>query len=537
MNRKQTIEALQQKQTFDLLVVGAGATGCGIALDAAARGLKVALVDKMDLAEGTSSRSTKLVHGGVRYLEKAVKGLNKAQYDLVKEGLHERGVLLKNAPHLSNRISFVTPLYKWRDVPLVFAGLKFYDLLAVKMRLGSSRLLSRKETLKRSPMVKTEGLKAGILYYDGQFNDARMAVALARTAEQRGATVANHVEVTDLFKEAGKVQGAVVRDCLTGKEWTIRATGVINATGPFGDRLRQMDNPTAKPVITTSSGIHLVLDKRFSPPENGLMIPKTEDGRVLFILPWQGHALIGTTDDPAEITEHPPATDKEIDYLLRHVGKYFNLQPTRDDIKATWSGLRPLVANPAAANTSNLVRDHVISMSESGLLTIVGGKWTSYRRMAEDTVNQAVAGWNLEPKSPCETNQIAVIGGNNYKPDGDKQLAAKYQLEKDISYNLNRAYGDQAEQVVELSKKGLAVRLHPQHPFIEAEVLYATRYEFAVHAIDVLARRLPLALIDKAAAMQSLPRVIEIMANELGWSKQQRSSELELATKRLLVAL
>jgi glycerol-3-phosphate dehydrogenase len=537
MKRQQTLDTLKQEQPFDLLVVGGGATGCGIVLDAAARGLKVALVEKMDLAEGTSSRSTKLVHGGVRYLEKAVKGLNKAQYDLVKEGLHERGVLLKNAPHLSNRISFVTPLYKWLDVPMVFAGLKLYDILSGKMRLGSSRLLSRKATLERFPMVKAEGLKAGILYYDGQFNDARMAVALARTAEQRGAVIANHVEVTDLHKVDGKVSGAVVRDCLTGEQWTVRAKGVINATGPFGDRLRQMDDPATKPIITASSGIHIVLDKRFSPPENGLMIPKTEDGRVLFVLPWQGHALIGTTDDPAKITEHPKASDEEIDYLLRHVGKYFDLQPTRDDIKATWSGLRPLVADPDAADTSNLVRDHVISMSDAGLLTIVGGKWTSYRRMAEDTVDQAVAGWNLAPANPCETNHISVIGGVNYKSQGDQQLTTKYGFEKDVSYNLNRAYGDQAEQVAELSQKNLAERLHPKHPFIEAEVLFATRYEFAAHAIDVLARRLPLALIDKAAAAQVLPRVIEIMAKELGWDQQQCGKELELATERLHVAL
>lgn len=537
MKRQESLEALKQNKPFDLLVVGGGATGCGISLDAASRGLKVALVDKMDLAEGTSSRSTKLVHGGVRYLEKAVKHLDRAQYDLVKEGLHERGVLLKNAPHLSNRIAFITPLYKWLDVPQVFAGLKLYDLLSGKMRLGSSRLLSRKETLKRFPSIKAEGLKAGILYYDGQFNDARMAVSLARTAEQYGAVVGNHVEVIGLHKEEGKVRGAKVRDCLSGEEWIVKANGVINATGPFGDKIRLMDEPFTEPIITASSGIHIVLDKRFAPPENGLMIPKTEDGRVLFILPWQGQALIGTTDDPAKITEHPKASDEEIDYLLRHVGEYFNLQPTRDDIKAVWSGLRPLVSDPEAADTSNLVRDHVISMSPAGLLTIVGGKWTSYRRMAEDTVDQAVSAWNLNPVQPCGTNHIPVVGGANYKSEGAEKLTREFHLEKDISNNLNRAYGDQAEQVAELSKEDLAKRLNPKHPFIEAEVLYATRYEFAVHAIDVLARRLPLALIDKAAAIQALPRVIEIMGKELGWNKQECGNELDLAMERLRVAL
>lgn len=537
MTRQQTLAALKQDQPFDLLVVGGGATGCGIILDAAARGLKVALVDKMDLAEGTSSRSTKLVHGGVRYLEKAVKGLNRAQYDLVKEGLHERGILLKNAPHLSNPIAFVTPLYKWIDVPQVFAGLKLYDLLSGKMRLGHSRFLSRGATLKRFPMIKAKGLKGGVLYYDGQFNDARMAVALAMTAQEHGTVVANHVEVTALHKENGKVSGAVVKDCLTGDEWTIRAKGVINATGPFGDRLRQMDDPDTKPIISASSGVHIVLDKRFSPPKNGLMIPKTEDGRVLFVLPWQGHALIGTTDDPANITEHPRATEAEIDYLLRHVGEYFDLEPTRADIKASWSGLRPLVADPEAADTSNLVRDHVISMSGSGLLTIVGGKWTSYRRMAEDTVNQATKGWKLKAAKPCDTNHIPVVGGAKYDPQGDKLLAEQYGLEADIAYSLNRAYGDQAEKVAELAKNNLATRLHPSHPFIEAEVIYTARHEFAARAIDVLARRTPLALIDKSAAEQALPRVVEIMGEELAWDDQRCASELELAAQRLKVAL
>ncbi len=537
MTRQQALAALTKDESFDLLIIGGGATGCGIAVDAASRGLKVALLEKNDLAEGTSSRSTKLVHGGVRYLEKAVKRLDKAQYDLVKEGLHERGVFLKNAPHISNPIAFVTPLYKWIDVPMVYAGLKLYDLLSGKMRLGHSCFLSRGETLKRFPMVKAKGLKAGILYYDGQFNDARMAVALAMTAKEHGAIVANHVEVTGLHKDAGRVAGAVVKDRLTGAEWTVRAKGVINATGPFGDRLRKMDDPSAASVITASSGIHIVLDKRFAPPENGLMIPKTEDGRVLFVIPWQGHALVGTTDDPAEITEHPRATEKEVDYLLRHVGEYFDIEMTKADIKATWSGLRPLVADPKAADTSNLVRDHVISMSDSGLLTIVGGKWTSYRRMAEDTTNQAIKGYDLKPARSCQTNHTPVAGGTHYQPDGDKQLVEEYGLAADVAGNLNRAYGDRARAVAQLAAEGFGSRLHQEHPYIEAEVVYALCHEFAVHAIDVLARRLPLALIDKAATAQVAPRVIEMMAKKLGWDDSQCEAELALVTQRLSVAL
>ncbi|SHJ29173.1 glycerol-3-phosphate dehydrogenase [Malonomonas rubra DSM 5091] len=538
MTRDQILTALKQDHLFDLLIIGAGATGCGIAVDAAARGFKVALLDKQDIAEGTSSRSTKLVHGGVRYLEKAVKHLDREQYDLVREGLHERGILLKNAPHLSNKIIFITPLYKWLDVPMVFAGLKLYDFLSGKMRLGSSRLLSRKETLERFPAIKAQGLKASILYYDGQFNDARMAVSLARTAEQQGAIIGNHIEVVDLLKENGKVCGVKAKDTISGASWAIKAKGVINATGPFSDAIRKMDDPAVEPVITVSSGIHIVLDKSFAPPANGLMIPETEDGRVLFVLPWQGHALVGTTDEPAEISDHPRVSDADIAYLLRHVGNYFNLKPTRTDVKATWSGLRPLVSDPQAVDTSNLVRDHVISMSENGLLSILGGKWTSYRRMAEDTIDQAIIGWRLQAKRPCSTEQSPIIGGAHYDPRDVQKLNSSFGFDDEVSNNLNHSYGDQALMLAEEGREAdLNRRLHPNHPYIEAEVLFAARHEFALRAIDVLARRTPLALIDQSASLQVLPRVIEIMAKELGWDQQRRDTERDLAIRRLEDAL
>ena len=537
MTREQILKSLQAGETFDLVIIGGGATGCGIAVDAASRGLKVALLEKNDIAEGTSSRSTKLVHGGVRYLEKAVKRLDKAQYDLVKEGLHERGVLLKNAPHLSHPIAFVTPLYRWIDVPQVFAGLKLYDILSGKWNIGHSKFLSRKEILKRFPSVKAKGLKAGVLYYDGQFNDARMAVALSMTAEKHGAVIGNHIEVTSLNKTNDKISSVSVKDKISGEEWQIKAKGTINATGPFGDNLRKMDDPNVEPIISASSGVHLVLDKRFAPPENGLMIPKTEDGRVLFVLPWQGHALIGTTDDPAEITEHPKTTEEEIDYLLRHVSLYFDIKVTRNDIKSCWSGLRPLVADPKAADTSNLVRDHVISLSPGGLLTIVGGKWTSYRRMAEDTVNQAIKAFELSSAQPCQTNHTAVVGGENFDKQGDKTLVKNYQLATDIAQNLNEAYGDRAAMVADIAKQGYGGRLAKGHPYIEAEVIYATVHEYAIRAIDVLTRRLPLSLIDKSAAAAAAPRVIELMAEKLGWDSERCQVEQQLIEERLSVAL
>ncbi len=538
MARQQQLQQLKSGQLFDLLIIGGGATGCGVALDAATRGLKVALIEKNDFSEGTSSRSTKLVHGGVRYLELAIKRFDIDQYHLVKDGLRERYLLLKNAPHLSNRLALVTPLYRWLDVPYVFSGLKLYDFLSGKRHIGHSRLLSRKEALRRFPTLKADGLKAGVLYYDGQFHDARMALSLALTAEQHGATIINHVAVTGLIKEDGKIAGAVVTDSLTGESWQMRARGVINATGPFADRIRKLDNPAAREIISASTGIHIVLDKRFAPPDTGLMIPETEDGRVLFVLPWENHALIGTTDEPAEITEHPRPLEEEIDYLLRHVARYFNLKVDKSDIKASWSGLRPLVRDPEAADTASLARDHVIEVSPDGLLTIAGGKWTTYRKMAMDTVDQALKRFNLSAAKPtCQTEHLPILGGSNYNKHGDLDLIKQHGFAKDVAAYLHRTYGDQAEQVAKLAQPHHGVRLVKNHPILEAEVLYAVRYEMAERIIDVLARRMPLARLDTAATRLAVPRVLEIMAEELGWDRQRREEEIGLMEKRFAEGL
>jgi len=538
MARHQQLQQLKDGRTFDLLVIGGGATGCGVALDAASRGLDVALIEKNDFSEGTSSRSTKLVHGGVRYLEMAVKKLDRVQYNLVKDGLRERGILLKNAQHLSNRLPLITPLYKWLDVPYVFSGLKLYDILSGKQNIGHSRLLSRKEALRRFPMLKAEGLKAGVLYYDGQFHDSRMALSLALTAAQHGATIANHVAVCGLCKEDGEITGAELRDSLTGESWQLKAKGVINATGPFVDQIRMMDNPAAPKILSASTGIHIVLDKRFAPPDTGLMIPETEDGRVLFVLPWEGHALVGTTDEPAEVTDHPLPLEAEIDYLLRHVTQYFNLKVKRSDIKAVWSGLRPLVSDPKAADTAKLARDHVIEDSRSGLLTIAGGKWTTYRKMALDTVDHALKQFNLSaPKPTCQTEQLPIIGSANYNEQGDLELSKNFGFAADVASYLNRTYGDQAEQVAKLAEDGIGVRLVKNHPVLEAEVIYAVRHELAERVIDVLARRMPLALLDTEAAKQAAPRVLEIMAEELGWNQSRCDEEALLTEERLSKAL
>ena len=538
MSRAQHLQRLKDGHTFDLLIIGGGATGCGVALDAATRGLNVALVDKNDFAEGTSSRSTKLVHGGVRYLEMAVKKLDRVQYNLVRDGLRERGLLLQNAPHLANLLPLVTPLYRWRDIPYVFSGLKLYDLLSGRQNIGHSRLLSRTQALRRFPTLKAQGLKAGVLYYDGQFHDARMALSLALTAEQHGATVANHVAVSGFCKTNGKISGALLTDSLTGESWQLKARGVINATGPFVDQLRQMDNPAAAAIITLSTGIHIVLDKRFAPPDTGLMIPETEDGRVLFVLPWEEHALVGTTDEPAEISEHPRPLTSEIDYLLRHVTRYFNLQVEKSDIKAVWSGLRPLVSDPAATDTAALARDHVIEVSASGLLTIAGGKWTTYRKMALDTVNHALQQFNLTALHPaCQTERLPILGSAGYDAQGDRVLSREYGCADDVAAYLYRTYGDQAGRVAQLAREGYGARLAAGLPMLEAEVVHAVHREQAGRVIDVLARRTPLALLDTGAARQAAPRVLSLMARELGWDQRRIAEEIALTNRRLSEAL
>jgi glycerol-3-phosphate dehydrogenase len=533
MKRSEILESLKTQDPFDLLIIGGGATGCGIAVDAASRGLKVALVEKNDIAEGTSSKSTKLVHGGVRYLEMAVKKCDRAQYHLVKEALFERGVFLKNAPHLANRLPLVTPLYSWFEVPYVFAGLLLYDLLAGKMGLGKSSLVGRAEALRRFPMLRAENLKAGVIYYDGQFNDARMAITLTRTAQQHGAVIANHVEVISLEQKDGRLCGAQVRDSLSGEEFALRARCIVNAAGPFVDSIRQMDDASAKPVLNAASGIHIILPSRFVPPGTGMLIPKTEDGRVLFILPWQGHALIGTTDTPAEIVEHPKAQEEEIEYLLRHINRYFSLSVKRDDVLSAWCGLRPLVKFDENASTAQLVREHLLMVSPSGLVSMAGGKWTSYRKMAEEAVDKAIASAGLTASSPCRTLTLPLFGAEHYAPEILQVLTKDYGIETDIAHHLRHAFGDQAMSVARLAENGLGARLHPNHPYIEAEVVYAVRHELAERASDVLTRRTNLAILDNAAAQAALPRVVELMANELGWDDERRRLETEVALERL----
>jgi len=523
MERLQRIERLKS-ENFDLLVIGGGATGAGIALDAATRGLKVALLERDDFASGSSSKSTKLLHGGVRYLEQAVKNFDRGQLHLVKDALKERSLLLKLAPHLTRPISLLTPLYKFHEKPYYRMGLKIYDWLAGKQKLFPSKALSPQKTLQIFPLLKSAHLKGSVLYADGQFDDARMNVAIALTAREEGAVLLNHAGVESLLKQEGKISGARVKDLLSGEKFSVKAKVVINAAGPFVDQIRKMDDLKIDSLLTASSGIHIIIDKKFSPPDVGLLIPKTEDGRVLFILPWLGATLVGTTDNPAKIEENPKPSEKDIQYILRHIRLYYEATITRNDVKAAWSGLRPLVSNPKKADTAKLSRDHVIEILPSHLITVTGGKWTTYRKMAEDAVNQAVKLVKLKA-GHSKTEHTKLVGGRRYKQSLWKDLVSEYSIPETIARHLALAYGGRAFELANLAREDGFKRLSTSHPYLEAEVLYAVRSEMAETAIDVLARRLRLAFLDQAAAIQALPRVLELMAKEFHWTEERFEKE------------
>ncbi|TBU59006.1 DAO-domain-containing protein [Dichomitus squalens] len=493
---------------------------------------------------GTSSKSTKLVHGGVRYLQKAVMELDYEQYKLVVEALHERRIFLQTAPYLSHMLPIMLPIYKYWQVPYYWVGCKMYDLLAGKENMESSYLMSKGKALEAFPMLKQDGLVGALVYYDGQHNDSRMNIALIMTAVQHGAIVANHVEVTSLDKSSasGKLQGARVRDTLTGNEWDVKAKGVINATGPFSDALLTMDDPNHKPIVQPSSGTHITLPNYYSPRTMGLLDPATSDGRVIFFLPWQGNTIAGTTDTPSEVAEHPRAQEDEIRWILEEVRRYLSpdIKVRRGDVLSAWAGLRPLVRNPNAASTEGLVRNHMIHVSDSGLLTIAGGKWTTYRAMAEETVDKAVEVFDLKPKSGCVTEQVRLIGSDGWSRNMFIGLVQRYGLETEIAKHLSDNYGDRAWTVLSYAQPtGQAwplhgIRLSPGYPFIEAEVRYAVRHEYAETAIDVIARRCRLSFLNAQAALDALPRVVEIMAEELHWPAARTKAETAAATEFLL---
>jgi glycerol-3-phosphate dehydrogenase len=497
---------LDRDKPWDMAVVGGGATGMGVAVDAASRGYDVLLLEQSDFGKGTSSRSTKLVHGGVRYLEQG-------NISLVMEALKERGILRQNAPHLVNDLAFVVPNYDWWEAPFYGVGLKVYNLLSGKYGFGPSQILSRDETLKRLPTIKTEGLRGGVVYYDGQFDDARLLINLAQTAASQGATIVNYAPVVAFTKgEDGFVDGVIARDLESGAELSAKARVVVNATGAFADGVRQLANPAAKPIIAPSQGIHLVFDRSFLPGDSAIMVPHTSDGRVMFAIPWKGHTLVGTTDTPIQESHLEPLPfEEEIEFILTTAARYLNKAPTRADVLSVFVGIRPLVRAGDAKNTAALSRDHTIHIDDSALLTIAGGKWTTYRRMAEDCVDQAATLGRLPEKS-CITKQLNIRGfHDNAKKFGDLSV-----------------YGADALPIQALARElSLSKKLHPDLSSIEAEVIWAVRQEMARTVEDVLARRTRALFLNARAAIAAAPRVAELMAAEFGRDAAWQAGQLE----------
>ncbi|KAH1001728.1 hypothetical protein HUJ04_005707 [Dendroctonus ponderosae] len=530
-SRADQIKSLQTEQ-FDVVIIGGGATGAGCALDATTRGLKTALIEADDFASGTSSKSTKLIHGGVRYLQKAIMQLDYDQYKMVKEALHERAAMLEQAPHLAHPLPIMLPVYKWWQVPYFWFGIKMYDVVAGSKTLKNSYYLSKKNALELFPMLKGNALCGGIVYYDGQQDDARMNLCIAVTAARLGATVANHVKVTSLTKEKGKVCAVTCRDEMTGQTWSIPTKCAINATGPFTDSIRKMDNPQVKEICSPSSGVHITLPGYYSPEQMGLLDPSTSDGRVIFFLPWQKHTIAGTTDLPCQVTQNPKPTEDEIMFILEEVKNYLNpdVEVRRGDVLSAWSGIRPLVSDPNKPDTQSLARNHIVHVSDSNLVTIAGGKWTTYRAMAEETIDAAIAACNLQSKCKVlesQTDGLLLEGAHEWTPTMYIRLVQDFGLECEVAQHLAKSYGDRAFSVAKIASLTgkrwpiIGRKLHPEFPYIDAEVRYGCR-EYAMTAIDMIARRVRLAFLNVQAAQEALPDVIAIMAEELGWSEGEQ---------------
>lgn len=507
MNRTDMLGRLRGRtQPWDMVIVGGGAAGVGVAVDAASRGYETLLLERSDFGKGTSSRSTKLVHGGVRYLERG-------NIALVVEALKERGILRQNAPHLVTDLAFVVPNYDWWEAPFYGLGLKVYDVLAGKYGFGSSEILSREETLARLPTIETEGLRGGVVYYDGQFDDARLLLNLAETAAERGAVLLNYAEVAGLTKgPGGLVDGVVARDVEQGQRWRIGARVVVNAAGPFSDSVRRLAEPDAQPLIAPSQGIHLVFDRSFLPGESAVMVPRTSDSRLMFAIPWHGHTLVGTTDTPIEMpTPEPRPLEEEITFILETVRRYLHKAPTRSDVLSVFVGIRPLVKGKDGRLTAMLSRDHTIHVDASGLLTTAGGKWTTYRRMAEDTVNRAAELARL-PAKPCVTKTLRVHG---YDPHAER-------------FGALTVYGSDAPGIQDLmgADPSLAEPLHPALPYTGAEVVWAARVEMARTVEDVLARRLRALFLNARAALAMAPAVARLAGRELGWNAEHQRREV-----------
>jgi glycerol-3-phosphate dehydrogenase len=516
MNRNSHLKKVKnKKKPWDIIIIGGGASGLGAAVDAASRGYRTLLLEKNDFAKGTSSRSTKLVHGGVRYLQNG-------DISLVIEALKERGIMRKNAPHLVQDLSFVIPSYDWWNSPFYGIGLKIYDMMAGNLGLGPSTLLDRQETIDLIPNVKKKGLRGGVIYHDGQFDDTRMAISLAQTAENHGASLINYCGVTSLIKEGDMITGVTTQDEFSGEEFSISAKVVINATGVFSDQIIQMDQPGSRKLIVPSQGVHIVLDKSFLNGPHAIMVPHTTDGRVLFAVPWNDYVVVGTTDTLIEQTlEEPIALEEEIDFILENAGAYMTTPPTRADVKSVFSGLRPLAApEDNSSATKEISRHHKVTVSTSGLVSILGGKWTTYRKMSEDLINTAQSVGGL-PERACISHSLPIHG---------------YDYNSDWSNPLH-VYGTDIEKIHKLDEAGnesLSDQLH----LTKNQISWAVREEMAMTVEDILARRSRALFLNAEASLALAPKVAQIIAKEAGhdqdWIDQQLKEFIAIAQNYLL---
>lgn len=517
MDRNKMLEQLNEVAEWDIIIIGGGATGLGSAVDAASRGYKTLLVEQEDFAKGTSSRSTKLVHGGVRYLAQG-------NIKLVREALRERGLLLKNAPHVCHNLSFIIPSFHWWQKWYYGIGLKAYDLMAGKLSLGKTKILSKKTTQQLLPAISTQNLSGGVLYHDGQFDDSRLAINLAQTAEEQGAALINYCKLTSLTKTDKRISGVVVKDMLSGNFFTLKSKAVINATGVFTDHVMEMDDTNHQSIVSPSQGVHIVVNHHLFPGNQALMIPKTDDGRVLFAVPWHNKVVLGTTDTPINnIDLEPIALKEEIDFIIKHTNRYLSTRIEYKDIDAVYAGLRPLIKLKGKKTTSLLPRDHTTVVSNSGLVTITGGKWTTYRTMAKTAIDNAAFACKLK-KHACVTASLNIHG----------------YLEK-MDYNDPLSmYGSDAEKIKQLvvDQPELQEKIHEALPYTKAEVVWAVQQEMATTVEDVLARRTRALFLDAAAAIEAAPLVASLMAATMqrnaDWQQQQVTSFVAVANNYLI---
>ncbi|CAB4256244.1 similar to Saccharomyces cerevisiae YIL155C GUT2 Mitochondrial glycerol-3-phosphate dehydrogenase [Maudiozyma barnettii] len=602
--RESLLNNLSSTSQFDVLIIGGGATGTGCAVDAVTRGLNVALVEKADFASGTSSKSTKMAHGGVRYLEKAFLEFSKDQLDLVVEALNERAHLINTAPHLCKILPILIPVYTYWQIPYFYAGCKFYDLFAGSQNLKSSYLLSKANAAELAPMLDSSKLTAGLVYHDGSFNDSRLNSTLAITAVSKGATILNYMQVQQLIKDDNNnVKGAIVKDTETNKIYEVMAKTVVNATGPYSDHILQMDNnkdglpdidssnyhsdditsqiAVKNPkMVVPSSGVHIILPSFYCPKNVGLLDVRTSDGRVMFFLPWQGKVLAGTTDIPLkQVPETPTATEADIQDILKELQHYIKFPVKRDDVLSAWAGIRPLVKDPRileneGGKTEGLVRSHFIFTSPSNLITIAGGKWTTYREMAEETINEVVKIGNFKDVKPCSTRKLKLVGAENWNPNLEALLAQKYNLSSKMAQHLADSYGTRAPLICESFKQNninqlpvtlatnfqiLSEKVPPgnpdevdtiadvhlienneinlfdsfRYPFTIGELKYSIQHEYTRTALDFLLRRTRFAFLDARQALNAVDGTVKIMGDELNWDNKRRAKEIE-NTKRYI---